>query len=95
MPPTVPPMPQKPCAIARYFNGRISEGIACTMDIVARVDPIMMPPPISMFMDVALAEMMAPTKAIRGGMAARYLRFETSERRPMMGERTDCMSRGP
>lgn len=65
------------------------------MEMVASVDPIKMPPPISMLIEVALAQMMAPTHAIRGGIVAKSFLSRTSDRRPTIGERTDCISSGP
>ena len=66
-----------------------------TMAMVLRVKAMRMPPPISCAMLPAFAEMTAPTNAITGGIAAMYLRSTTSDRRPTMGESTDCMSSGP
>lgn len=54
-----------------------------------------MPPPMSILMDVALADMIAPAKAMRGGTEARYLRSRTSERRPTIGDSTLCINKGP
>ena len=65
------------------------------MAIVESVTPIRMEPPMSIGMEVAFAETTAPTKAIMGGAEASHLRSSTSERRPTMGERTDCIRRGP
>lgn len=65
------------------------------MEIVDRVTPIKIPPPIKMLIELALAETTAPMKAISGGMEERYRRSRTSDRRPTIGERTLCMSRGP
>ena len=94
-PPTAPPRKEKPFDRARYFKGRTSEGMAWTIEIVASVVPIKMPPTISMAIDEALAEITAPMKAIRGGMLAKYFLSRTSESRPTMGERTLCISNGP
>lgn len=69
--------------------------MAWTMAIVDRVKPIRIPPPMSMLIDVALAEMIAPIHAIKGGMLASHLRSRTSDKRPMIGESTLCMRRGP
>ena len=77
------------------MRGKISEGIDWTMDIVASVVPMRMPPPINIDMLVALAQIIAPTQAMRGGIVANSLRSKTSERRPTGGDRTDCMSKGP
>ena len=77
------------------MRGSVSDGMAWAIEIVARVVPMRMPPPISMLIEVALAETTAPTKAMTGGMEARYLRSSTSERRPIIGERTLCIRRGP
>jgi len=90
-----PPIKAKPFARVRYFNGRISDRMACTIDMVERVVPIRMPPPMSMLIDVAFAEITAPTNATTGGIDARYFRSRTSDRRPIMGESTLCMSNGP
>lgn len=94
-PPTAPPRNAKPLASALYLSGSTSDGIACTMEIVDRVTPIRMPPPINIAILVALAEMMAPTKAISGGTAARYLRSSTSDSLPTKGESTLCINNGP
>lgn len=67
----------------------------CTIEMVAKVVPMRMPPPISMLIEVALAQMMLPTQAMSGGMVAKSFRSRTSESRPTRGDRTDCMSRGP
>lgn len=88
-------MNEKPFARARYFRGKISDGMAWTIAIVESVVPMSMPPPINMLIEVAFAEMIAPTNAMRGGMAARYFRSRTSDSLPTMGERTLCMRRGP
>ena len=69
--------------------------MACTMEIVASVVPINIPPTISMAMEEALADITAPMNAINGGMLARYFLSRTSDSRPTMGERTLCMSSGP
>lgn len=94
-PPTAPPMNANPFARGRCFMGRISEGIACTMEIVASVTPIRIPPPMSIFIDVALAQIMEPTTATSGGIEAIYFRSRTSDRRPTSGDSTLCISRGP
>lgn len=94
-PPIVPAAPANPFARARYFRGRTSEGIDCTMEIVARVVPMRMPPPISMLMEVAFAQTTAPTHAITGGMVANSFRSSTSDSRPTRGDKTDCIKRGP
>jgi hypothetical protein len=95
VPPNTPATPASPLAKARYFSGRISEGMDCTMEMVASVVPMRIPPPINMDMLVAFAHMMAPTHAMRGGIVAKSLRSKTSESRPTGGDRTDCMSSGP
>lgn len=94
-PPTEPPKYAKPLANARYLRGRISDGMAWTIAMVGNVVPMSMPPPMSMLIDVALADMTAPANAINGGNAARYFLFSTSESRPTVGERTLCMRSGP
>ncbi|KAK5630333.1 hypothetical protein RRF57_006048 [Xylaria bambusicola] len=94
-PPTAPPTNANPFASARNFKGRISEGIACTIEMVDSVVPINTPPPISTDIDLAVADTTAPTNAMSGGMAARYFRSSTSESRPTMGERTLWIRRGP
>ena len=66
-----------------------------TMEMVASVVPMRIPPPINMDMLVALAQMMEPMHAINGGMVANSLRSKTSDKRPTGGERTDCMRSGP
>jgi len=65
------------------------------MEMVDKVVPIRIPPPISIAIEVALAETTAPTKAMSGGIAARYLRSRTSDSLPTMGDKTLCMSSGP
>ena len=65
------------------------------MEMVDRVVPISIPPPMSILIDVALAEMTAPANAINGGNAARYFLLRTSDSLPTMGERTLCISSGP
>jgi hypothetical protein len=65
------------------------------MEILVRVTPMRIPPPIRVAIFFALAEMTAPTKAIKGGMEAKYLRSTISERRPTMGDRVAWMRRGP
>ena len=94
-PPTAPPKNENPFETARYFRGRISDGMAWTMEIVASVTPIRIPPTINIVIDEALADMTAPTKAIKGGILARYLRSRTSDSRPTIGERTLCIKSGP
>src|SRR4051812_14581887 len=93
-PPRDPAMKANPLAKALYFMGRTSDGIAWIMEIVLKVTPIIIPPPIRVVIDWAFAETTAPANAINGGTDARYLRSTRSERRPMMGDRTACMSRG-
>ena len=88
-------MKAKPFAKARYFIGSTSDGIACIIEIVLKVTPISIPPPINVVIDCALADTTAPAKAIRGGIEARYFRSTTSERRPMIGESADCIKSGP
>jgi len=95
MPPILPPTYAKPFASARYFSGKTSEGMAWTTDTVHSVVPISTPPPIKTDIEEAVAETTAPTKAINGGMAARYFLSNTSESRPTIGERTLWMRRGP
>jgi len=94
-PPTAPPRNANPLARARYFKGKTSDGIAWTIEIVERVHPTRMPPPMSIFIEVALAEMTAPMKERTGGPIARYFLSRTSERRPTMGESTLCIKSGP
>lgn len=65
------------------------------IDIVDNVTPIRMPPPINMLIEVALAETTAPTKATNGGIDDKYRRSRTSDKRPTIGERAACTSRGP
>lgn len=77
-----------------YLSGRISEGMACTIEMVESVVPISIPPPTSAFMDVGRAEMAAPARAMSGGNVARYFRSSTSERLPRTGESTACMRSG-
>jgi len=79
-------MKQRPCDKDRYLRGRTSAGIAWVMEILVKVTPMRIPPPIRVAMSFALAETTAPTKAIKGGMEAKYLRSTTSERRPTIGE---------
>lgn len=90
----MPAIPHSPCAMGLYFNGRISDGMAWTIEMVDSVAPIKMPPPTSISIDSARAEMAAPAKATSGGPAARYLRSRTSERRPKRGDRAACINRG-
>lgn len=94
-PPIEPPTNANPFASARNFKGRISEGMACTIEMVESVVPIKTPPPINTDIDCAVADTTAPTKAISGGMAARYFLSSTSESRPTMGDRTLWIKRGP
>jgi hypothetical protein len=94
-PPTAPPRKANPFARALYFRGSTSEGIAWTMEIVESVKPTKIPPPMSIFMDVALAEITAPTNEMTQGPIARYFLSRTSDRRPTMGERTLCINNGP
>ena len=56
------------------------------MEILVKVTPMRIPPPIKVAISWALAEMTAPTKAINGGMETKYLRSTTSDKRPTMGE---------
>lgn len=79
-------MKQSPCDKDRNFRGRTSAGIAWVMEILVKVTPMRIPPPMRVAISFALAETTAPTKAINGGMEARYLRSTTSERRPTTGE---------
>lgn len=65
------------------------------MEIVERVHPTRIPPPMSIFIEVAFAEMTAPIKEMAGGPMARYFLSRTSDRRPTIGERTLCIRRGP
>ena len=69
--------------------------MAWTMEIVLSVTPIRIPPPINIDIDVALAEMIAPAKAIRGGIDASHFRSSTSLSRPTIGDSTLCMRSGP
>jgi len=66
-PPTAPPRKAKPFANARYFKGKISLGIAWTMEIVDKVTLMRIPPPMNIDIELALAEITAPTRAMRGG----------------------------
>jgi hypothetical protein len=50
---------------------------------------------MSMLMEVAFAQMMAPTHAMRGGMLANSFLSKTSDKRPTRGDKTDCINRGP
>lgn len=93
--PVAPETYEIPFANARYLIGSTSLGIDCAMAIVDRANPFKIPPPMSIGIDDALAEVMAPAAAIKGGMAARYFLSRTSLSRPMMGDRTHCMRRGP
>lgn len=63
--------------------------------MVESVQPTSIPPPMSIVMEVAFAEMTAPMKEIAGGPMARYFLSRTSDRRPTMGERTLCIRSGP
>src|SRR4051812_41900268 len=90
-----PPRKANPFARARYLSGSTSEGMACTMEIVERVVPIKMPPPMSIVIEVALAEMTAPANEMRGGIIARYFLSRTSDNRPTIGESTLCIRSGP
>lgn len=95
VPPRKPAIPAKPFASAQYLSGRISEGIDWTIDMVARVVSIRIPPPINMDMDVAFAQMMAPIQLMSGGIVAKSLPSSTSDNRPTRGDKTDCISSGP
>jgi len=94
-PPTAPPRNANPLAKARYFNGKTSDGIACTIEIVESVHPTRIPPPISIFIEVALAETTAPIKERTGGPIAKYFLSRTSESRPTIGDSTLCINSGP
>ena len=63
--------------------------------MVLRVVPIKIPPPINMVIEVAFADTTAPTNAINGGTEASHFRSTTSDKRPMIGDSTLCMSNGP
>jgi hypothetical protein len=65
-----------------HFIGTTSAGIAPMTEEVESMAPMSTPPPMSMDMEVALAEMIAPTRAMTAGTPARYLRSRRSERRP-------------
>lgn len=52
------------------------------------------PPPISIDIDEAFADTIAPTVAINGGIAAMYFRSTTSESRPTTGLKQLCISNG-
>lgn len=97
--PTIPPMPlprkPAPLATARYFIGKISLGIACTIEIVESVTPINMPPPMSVDIEFAVAETTAPIKAISGGIDTSHFRSSTSLSRPIIGLRPAWIRRGP
>jgi hypothetical protein len=80
-------MKQSPCDRDLNLRGRTSAGIAWVIEILVKVTPMRIPPPIRVAMSFALAETTAPTKAIKGGMEAKYLRSTISDRRPTMGER--------
>jgi hypothetical protein len=77
------------------LSGSTSDGIAWTIEIVESVVPTRIPPPISIVIEVALAEITAPAKEIIGGTIAKYFLSSTSESRPTIGERTLCISNGP
>jgi hypothetical protein len=94
-PPKPPPRNAKPFASARYFRGKTSDGMACTIEIVERVHPTRTPPPISTDILLALADTTAPTKEMTEGIMARYFLSSTSERRPTIGDKTLCMRSGP
>ena len=79
VPPITPATPASPFAKGRYFRGRISEGIDWTIEMVASVVPMRIPPPINIDMLVALAQMMEPMHAISGGMVANNLRSKTQK----------------
>jgi hypothetical protein len=65
------------------------------MEMVANVVPMSIPPPMSMLMEVAFAQMMLPTQAMRGGMLANSFLSRTSDNRPTRGDKTDCIKSGP
>lgn len=65
------------------------------MEIVESVKPIRIPPPISIVIEVAFAEMAAPTNDITVGPIASHFLSNTSERRPTMGDSTLCINSGP
>jgi hypothetical protein len=67
--------------------GRISEGIAWTMAMVGKVKPIRIPPPMSMLILVAFAEIIAPANATSGGRQAIYFLSSASDDRPTTGDR--------
>jgi hypothetical protein len=65
------------------------------MEIVESVVPIKIPPPISIVIEVALAEITAPAKEINGGIMASHFLSRTSDNLPTIGDRTLCIRRGP
>src|SRR4051812_10835841 len=85
--PRVPEIKANPFERGRYLYGRISEGIAWTMATVGKVNPIRIPPPMSMFILVAFAEIIAPANATSGGRQAIYFLSSTSDNRPTTGDR--------
>lgn len=93
--PRVPEIKPKPFESGRYLYGRISEGIAWMMAMVGNVKPIRIPPPMSMFILVAFAEITAPANATSGGRQAKYFLSNTSDSRPTTGDRAACTNRGP
>jgi hypothetical protein len=56
------------------------------MEILVKVTPMRIPPPIKVAISWALAEMTAPTKATNGGIETKYLRSTISDKRPTRGE---------
>ena len=84
-----------PLAMARYFKGNTSAGMATMMPKDERPTPIRMPPPINSLMPLALADTQEPAKAIVSWMEATYFRSMTSDSRPTIGHRTACISSGP
>jgi len=87
-PPSDPATKQSPCDNDLYFKGRTSAGMAWVIDILVKVTPMSIPPPIRVDIVCAFADTTAPAKATRGGKDAKYLRSTTSESRPTMGEST-------
>ena len=73
-PPNAPPRKFEPLAIARYFKGRTSAGIATMMPRDERPTPIRIPPPINWLIPVALAETQEPANAMVSWIEATYLR---------------------
>ena len=65
------------------------------MAMVGNVKPIRIPPPMSMFILVAFAEITAPANATSGGRQAKYFLSNTSDSRPTTGDRAACTNRGP